>query len=127
MSERERAPQAKRILDRIESAVTESNKPEPRERGWLQKVFAEAHERVEKWPEWKKEALKRELAAASPASGAPQDKQPDPLIELDKIIERAKSKTPCASHYECLLADLLGYRALIAAKRGAMADPEAAV
>ncbi len=27
---------------------------------------------------------------------------------LEQIIARAKSKTPCASNYECLLADLMG-------------------
>ncbi len=37
------------------------------------------------------------------------------LAGLDEIITRAKSKTPCASNYECLLADLLGLRAGLAA------------
>jgi hypothetical protein len=34
--------------------------------------------------------------------------------ELRKIVEHAKTKTPCASNYQCLLADLVG---LLAAQR----------
>ena len=37
-----------------------------------------------------------------------------PPDTLDTIIARAKSKTPCASNYECLLADLIGLRAALA-------------
>ena len=30
------------------------------------------------------------------------------LKGLREIVEHAKTKTPCASNYECLLADLMG-------------------
>ncbi len=32
-------------------------------------------------------------------------------MNLSEIIAHAKSKTPCASHYQCLLADLMGLEA----------------
>jgi hypothetical protein len=32
-----------------------------RESGWLQQVFAAANQRVEQWPEWKKQIESRDL------------------------------------------------------------------
>ena len=46
--------------------------------------------------------LRERLAQPSPRAGNEG---------LEQIIARAKSKTPCASNYECLLADLLGLAA----------------
>jgi len=55
------------------------------------------------------EAVERIVATlAAPATGKLR-------TGLDEIITHAKSKTPCASHYQCLLADLMGLRAALAA------------
>jgi len=81
-----------------------------RERAWsvAKRFMASDHSAPESRTAGDTDALYRMIVEefASPQS--------DALAKLDEIIAWASSKTPCASHYDCLLGDLKGLRAELA-------------
>jgi len=58
--------------------------------------------------EYEAKFIADELNTALARPAQPVTGEQDVLNKVRTIVEWAKSKTPCASNYECLLADLLG-------------------